>query len=443
MEKYQRLFTKTLQSRLNESVSKIILLAGPRQVGKTTGVNQILERRKPESKKFYAADNPVMSHETSTQHLIASFQTASSILKSNAPAKTKEWLVEIWKHGRNAATLWYQSHSISLDQALNSYPYVLVIDEIHVIKDWSSIVKGLWDEDRRNQLQMHVVILGSSPLLMQKGLTESLAGRFETIAVTHWSFDEMHTAFGFTLNEYIYFGGYPGPAQNRLICDYSRWISYMKNALIDPNIQKDVLAMARVEKPALLKQLFTLACSYSGQMVGFDKLKGQLNEAGNTTTLTHYLNLLEQAGLIAGLSKYSPHMIRQRAAPPKLNVLNTAFQSLESQLDFEQAQADHSFWGRLVESAIGAHLINTAPANLKIAYWRESPYEVDFVLHSSVKVCAVEVKSNKKINSHKGLSQFKARFQTAKTIIAGGSNDALEQAMRCPAAQWLDGEPFQ
>ncbi len=255
---------------------------------------------------------------------------------------------------------------------------LLILDEIQKIPQWSETVKRLWEEDTREGCPLQVMILGSSALLMQKGLTESLAGRFEIIPVTHWSFREMKEAFGWDWRRYIYYGGYPWAAE--LIEDENRWRNYILDALVETTISRDILLLQRVDKPALLRQLFELSCRYSGQILSYQKMIGQLQDAGNTTTLAHYLQLLHSAGLVTGLFKYSAKMHRQRSYSPKLLVLNTALMSVFSELTFQEALVEKSFWGRLVETAVGAHLVNSSLGkNMKVFYWKESKYEVDYV----------------------------------------------------------------
>jgi predicted AAA+ superfamily ATPase len=338
---------------------------------------------------------------------------------------TAEWLVNQWIRARSKARALPEGQQ-----------YILAIDEIQKIPRWSEVVKGLWDADRAEALGMHVILLGSSPWLMQKGLTESLAGRYEAIRMTHWSYSEMQSAFDFSLDEYFYFGGYPGSAS--LIRDEPRWREYVRGALIHPNIEKDILQMTRVDKPALLKTLFELGCAYSGQFISYTKLLGQLQDAGNTVTLAHYLDLLSQAGLLTGLSKFAIHKHRQRASSPKLNALNTALISAQGGYSFTEARNDRSYWGRLVESAVGAHLCNTAPDGCQVQYWRESPHEVDFVLSHGRKLTALEVKSGTSFAVPKGLEIFTRKFSTARSLIVGEGGIPLAEFLSRPAEGWLE-----
>lgn len=397
----------------------MIVVAGPRQIGKTTMVKQALSMH---ASTFVAADQAAPEAINPFSEQANEFMTQA--LPGSAP--TAEWLVLQWTKARAKARA----------QA-DGKCHVLAIDEIQKIPRWSELVKGMWDADRAENLSLHVILLGSSPWLMQKGLTESLAGRYEPIRMTHWSYSEMQAAFDFSLDEYIYFGGYPGCAD--LIRDESRWRQYVRSALIHPNIEKDILQMTRVDKPALLKTLFELGCgAYSGQIISYTKLQGQLQDAGNTVTLAHYLELLSQAGLLTGLSKYAGQKHRQRASSPKLNAHNTALMSALAGYSFSEAVKDRSYWGRMVESTVGAHLINTASDNCEIQYWRESPDEVDFVLTNGRQLVAIEVKSSAKYAPPKGLSVFTGKFKKARQLIIGEGGVSLPEFLSQPADDWLE-----
>ena len=313
--------------------------------------------------------------------------------------------------------------------------FVLVFDEIQKVHNWSETVKGLWDADRARDLPMHVVLLGSAPLAIQSGLSESLAGRFESIRVTHWSYPEVSTAFDLTLDQYVYFGGYPGAAG--LVADEERWRSYILQALIEPHLERDLLAMTRVDKPALLKQLFELGASYSGQILSYNKMLGQLQDAGNTTTLARYVDLLSTAGLLAGLPKHSGSMHRRRGSSPKLGVLNTALMSATSGYTFAEAKADRTFWGRLVESCVGAHLLNTASSNMGVSYWRDGPHEVDFVLRTGPRVRAVEVKSGDGRVNESSMLEFEHRYDAPASLVVGKGGIPLNEFLAAPADEWF------
>ena len=281
-----------------------------------------------------------------------------------------------------------------------------------------------------------MILLGSAPLLMQRGMNESLAGRYETIRLTHWSFAEMSAAFDFDLSSYVYFGGYPGAAP--LVREQDRWRAYVTDAIVEPNIERDILAMQRVDKPVLLKRLFELGAGYSGQILSYTRMLGQLQDAGNTTTLARYLDLLANAGLIVGLPNFAGAAHRRRASTPKLNVLNPALMSALSGYTFEEARADRSFWGRLVESTIGAHLFNSGGVpEVRLHYWRHRSREVDFVLARGPRLAGVEVKSGARRTSPSGLNSFGNRFGAA-TILAGEGGVPLSELLSVPAREWLD-----
>lgn len=417
---FERKQSNILRQRFRESPTFMIVIAGPRQVGKTTLVRQALA---DQPAKYVAADQPLPDATDPLASPFAETALATQIIPGAQP--TAEWLAQQWMQARARAKMLPREER-----------FVLAIDEIQKIPRWSEVVKGLWDADRAEDLDMHVVLLGSSPWLMQKGLTESLAGRYELIHMNHWSYPEMQDAFDFSLDEYLYFGGYPGSA--RLIREERRWREYVRGALIHPNIEKDILQMTRVDKPALLKNLFELGCAYSGQIVSYTKLLGQLQDAGNTVTLAHYLDLLSRAGLLAGLSKYAGQKHRQRASSPKLNALNTALIAAVTGYNFAEARADRSYWGRLVESAVGAHLYNTASDNCRVYYWRESPNEVDFVLTDGRRLAAIEVKSGATFAAPKGLGAFAEKFKQARQIVVGEGGIPLAELMSRPAEDWLE-----
>lgn len=415
---YHRPQVALLQQRLAETPRFMTVVTGPRQIGKSTMVRQALAAH---SSSFTAADQPLplVADPFTESTAVRAVQSSPSALPSI------EWLVQTWNHARTQ----------TLRLPSGQY-HVLAIDEIQKIPRWSEVVKGLWDADRANDLALHVVLLGSSPWLMQKGLSESLAGRYELLPMTHWAYSEMQQAFDLSLDEYVYFGGYPGSAA--LIHDEARWRQYVRNSLIRPNIELDILQMTRVDKPALLKTLFELGCgAYSGQIISYTKLQGQLQDAGNTVTLAHYLNLLSQAQLLTGLPKYAGRQHRQRASSPKLNIHNTALMSALGHHSFQEARQDRTHWGRLVESAVGAHLLNTLPEESSLHYWRESPYEVDFIVSMSGRLWAFEVKSGSASIKHTGMAAFKEKFSSAKGLIVGESGVPLTEFLSSPTSQWL------
>ena len=387
---------KVVLARLTEPRRFIQVLAGPRQVGKTTLVRQVLEQVS-EPFHYASADEPVIN--------------------------TTVWLSQQWELARMKAA----QHGAA----------VLVLDEIQKIPRWSTLVKQLWDEDTNRGNQVKVVLLGSAPLLLQSGLGESLAGRFELISLAHWSWPEMREAFGLTLEQYLYYGGYPGAAT--LLDDHLRWAAYIRDALIETTISRDILLMTRVDKPALLRRLFHLGCEYSGQILAYQKMTGQLQDAGNTTTLAHYLELLAGAGMLTGLPKFSGARIRQRASSPKLQVLNTALLAALSVHDLAAALLNRDDWGRVVESAIGAHLLNSSVGQgIEVSYWREGNLEVDFILQRGEQLVAIEVKSNRRRDALPGLAAFTKLYPRARTLLAGGQGISLQDFLEMPVSMLFD-----
>lgn len=374
MAKHSRPQLDMLIRRAEEPRRFIQVLMGPRQVGKTTIVRQLLEQ----------IDMPW------------------SYFSADGRSEQSE-LIQQWNTAR-----------IKYTQSPES-GFLLVIDEIQKIPDWSEMVKMLWDEDTQKGYSIKVVLLGSSRLMIQSGLSESLAGRFETHYVPHWSYSEMKHAFGWTAEQFAWFGGYPGAAP--LIEDEKRWKEYVQNALIEASVSKDILQLSRIEKPALMKRLFELGCNYSGQILSYTKILGQFTDAGNTTTLSNYLHLLDTAGLLGGLEKFSGDVIRQRSSSPKFQVHNTAFISALSHLHFEEFLQQPVLMGRVIESAVGAHLLNhSLTGKYNLYYWREGNHEMDFVLQKGQTVVAVEVKSGNK-HAARGSEAFLKRYPDARLIL--------------------------
>ncbi|NTW60622.1 MAG: ATP-binding protein [Nitrospirae bacterium] len=394
---YHRPMYHRLLKRLREPRRFIEVLAGPRQTGKTTMVRQVAdETRIPVH--YASADEPTL--------------------------QSRAWIEQQWEAGRLLAA------------GAAAGGAVLVLDEIQKVTGWSEVVKRLWDADTRKKAGLKVVLLGSAPLLIQRGLTESLAGRFETIPVSHWSYAEMREAFAWDLDSFIYFGGYPGAAD--LISDRQRWSRYIIDSLIETTISRDILLLTRVDKPALLRRLFQLGCSHSSQILSYQKMVGQLQDAGNTTTLAHYLELLAGAGMLTGLHKFAPQRVRERASSPKFQVLNTALISAQAPLTFDAARKDRESWGRLVESAVGAHLINSAAGTgVEVFYWRERNHEVDFVLRSGKTVAAIEVKSGSLKEGLPGMDAFERAFKPKRKLLVGEDGIPLEKFMLTPAEEWV------
>jgi predicted AAA+ superfamily ATPase len=396
---FTRAYGDVLRARLAEPRRVMHVVTGPRQVGKTTLVREVTSTLTARRRVHFAsADEPLL--------------------------RGHEWLGQQWEIARDAA------------RSAGRAGAVLVLDEIQKVPDWSEAVKRLWDEDTHASTRLHVVLLGSAPLLIQRGLSESLAGRFELIHVPHWTFAEMRDAFGVSIEQYAFYGGYPGAAP--LIDDPERWRRYILDSLIETTVSRDVLLLSRVEKPVLLRRLLDLGCRYSGQVLSYTKMLGQLHDAGNTTTLAHYLDLLSGSGLLTGLHKYAGEAVRSRASSPKLQVLNTALMSAQLGLSFEEARADHEHWGRLVESVVGAHLANAAAAGrCELFYWLDKNREVDFVIRRGKSLVAIEVKSGRVRGRPLGLAAFADVWKPKRTIVVGTDGVPLDEFLVLPVEHWL------
>lgn len=389
---YVRKQFSMLKERVLESRKFMQVLAGPRQVGKSTLVDQVLAQ-------------------VSIPHVI---EVADAV-----DPKDSDWIHRVWEAARTTMML------------RRIEEFLLVIDEVQKIDNWSEVVKKEWDADTRNRLNLKVVLLGSSRLLLKKGLTESLAGRYELIRMPHWSMREMRDAFGVTLDQYIYFGGYPGPAH--MINDERRWRKYIKDSLVAPAIEKDVILTSNIYKPALMKQLFELGCSYSAEILSLTKLMGQLQDAGNVTTLAGYLGILDQCALLTALQKYAKDDARKRGSIPKYQVYNNALLTAYKGRGFTADRTDTQIWGRWVESAVGTHLLSMADElDYDVYYWREpsrnkeeKDKEVDFIIVNDGEVTAIEVKSGRRgINS--GLPAFVEAFRPKRSFVVGTGGVSLE-----------------
>ena len=394
---FRRPILNVLLNRLREPSRFIQVLTGPRQAGKTTMATQAMK---------YSG-------------LPAHYATA------DVPGlRDRYWIEEQWDVARRLAG------------EQGGRRGLLILDEVQKIPDWSEVVKKLWDEEVSKGGGLHVCILGSAQLLTQHGLSESLAGRFETIHVPHWSFTEMSQAFGWNLDQYIFYGGYPGAAH--LVNDERRWAQYVLNSLIETTISRDVLLLTRVDKPALLRQLFLLGCEYSGQILSYQKMIGQLQDAGNTTTLAHYLELLAGAGMIAGLQKFSGAKVRQRGSMPKLLVLNTALMTATSGFTLQEAKRKREFWGRIVETAVGAHLWNSSlGTGIRLSYWRHRNQEADFVLWDKRNILGIEVKSGGRVHSRARLDAFCQAHPGSGGLVIGADGLPLASAFRLTSENLL------
>lgn len=391
---YERNGIKKIIDRLCEPRKFIQVVMGPRQVGKTTGVKQALKK----------CGKPYL------------FFTADAV-----PASNYSWISECWSVARQRL----KSENLS--------EIILVIDEIQKISNWSEIVKKEWDMDSFNEIPVKVVLLGSSRVMIAKGLSESLAGRFESIKMSHWNLQEMQDAFGFTTEEYIYYGGYPGAAD--LIHDAERWEEYIYSSIIESTINKDILMNTPINKPALLRQTFELSSSYSGEILSLTKMLGSLQDAGNTTTLSSYLSLLNDSGLVTGLQKYAVDMARKRASVPKIQVYNNSLKNVYSNKRIDDALSDSKLWGRIYESAIGAHIVtNALIGNYEVYYWREGNMEVDYLIKKKNELVAIEVKSNDEM-TNKGLEYVKEHFNCSNTLVVGPNGFPTETFLKMNPAE--------
>lgn len=394
---YTRPQNTLLARRIKERRRFIQVITGARQVGKTTLVRQVATASGIPI-RYANADEPTL--------------------------QSSEWIAQQWEAARLEAKESKRRGSL------------LVLDEIQKIPHWSESVKRLWDADSANEVPLKVVLLGSAPLLIQRGLTESLAGRFEIMHLPHWSYSEMREAFGWTLDQFIFYGSYPGAAS--LVKDPARWARYVKDSLIETTISRDVLLLTRVDKPALLRRIFELGCAYSGQILSYQKMLGQLQDAGNTTTLAHYLDLLAGAGMVVGLQKFAGGAARRRASSPKLQVLNTALLSAQSGFTLKIARQDTTFWGRIVESAVGAHLANAAAAGMcEVFYWRDRNREVDFVVRVGKTLTAIEVKSGRSQEHLPGMEAFASAFKPTRMLLVGGDGITVEDFLSKPVEHWV------
>lgn len=367
---YQRQVSRQIAARLLEPRHTIQVLQGPRQTGKTTAIKQALQSL-PFPFIYESLDSPYSG----------------------------EW--------RAVEDAWERARALHRE---TTGPVVLVLDEIQKLPRWTEVVKGLWDEDTWHSRDVRVALLGSSPILLGRGLRESMAGRYEKVLATHWTWPECRDAFGWTLDQYVYFGGYPGVAP--LIESEDRWRMYVTEVALESTIARDVLHMSRIDKPALMRRLAYLGAEYSGRELSYRKMLGQLDDVGNTTTIAHYLDLLEASGLVSGLQKWANQPVRRRASTPKLLVHNTGLMSAVRPLTFEEARADTAWWGRLVETCVGAHLLTQAKVTPRdgLHYWRERGDEVDFVLQTGRRILAIEVKSSPSGDARRGIEVFRRRF---------------------------------
>ena len=382
---YKRAEYQIIKNRLEEQRKFIQVVMGARQIGKSTVVKQVLK------------------------DISIPFQLFSA---DNVPATNSAWISNCWAAVR----------SLKENNGWNCV--ILVIDEIQKIANWSEVVKKEWDEDTFHDCNIKVLLLGSSRVLLEKGLSESLAGRFEEIRMSHWSYSEMRDCFGFSVDQYLYYGSYPGAAT--LVEEQDRFQQYIQSAIIEATINKDILMNTPISKPALLRQTFELGAAYSGNLLSLNKMLGSLQDAGNASTLAGYINLLEESGLLCGLQKYSIDTARRKASIPKLKVYNNALKMVYTPVTFEQALLDRKAWGHIFESGIGAYLVSQGFVHrFEVFYWRERNDEVDFVLRKKGSIIAIEVKSNAEKKTG-GLEKFRELFAPRAAFIVGDGGISVE-----------------
>lgn len=393
---FQRKQYSLILSRISETRNKMQVIVGPRQVGKSTMMDQVL------------AECPIP------------YTLAKA---DNVDENDIDWIKRTWESARGTMS------------AKHFSDYLLVIDEIQKIKHWSEAVKEEWDWDCSNHLPLKVILLGSSRLMLQSGLKESLAGRFELIRMGHWSYEEMKEAFDFSLEQYIFFGGYPGAAD--FVGDEARWKRYIKNSIIAPAIERDVILTTNIYKPILMKRLFNAGCTYSAQELSLTKMLGQLQDAGNVTTLANYLEVLNQCQLLCGLQKYAKEETRKYNSSPKFQVYNNALLTANQKRNYEAVRSDAILWGRWVESAVGAHLLSQAEEDdYQVFYWRKNNDEVDYVVSTDDGCVAIEVKSGRR-SKNAGMAEFAKAYNPQKTYIIGTGGIPLDVFLSTDLSGWL------
>ena len=392
---FTRSLVPLLKTELVEQQPIFQVLTGPRQVGKTTIAHQVMDKLAFPS-IYASADNPL--------------------------PPGPEWIETQWRRAE-----------IEADR--QNGPVLLVLDEVQKVIGWSESLKSNWDAAIRSSYDIRLLVLGSSALLIQAGLSESLSGRFFLHRCSHWTFKECVDAFGWDLPQWLYFGGYPGAAVFR--DNERKWKGYITDSLIETVLARDVLQLQKITKPTLLRHLFALAATFPAQILSYNKMLGQLQDVGNTTTLAHYLKLLETAFLASGLELFSRGSVRKRGSSPKLLLWNNALINALSSLSFDASFTDRSWWGRLVENAVGAHFLNTlSPVEFTMTYWREKNREVDFVISRGTKLWAIEVKSGRS-GKIPGLELFRIRYPEARSLVIGGNGIPLQEFFSTPAEMWL------
>lgn len=427
METFERPHVDRLVKQLTDDGAPplIVAVTGPRQSGKTTLVRQALRKLRGMGlrSRYIALDYPGSPPKPSLS--LADATSGADTTVAVPPLRDVEWLAGTWRRARR-------------DAYADSRRFVLVLDEIQHIRDWSAALKGLWDADRRTDCPLKIVILGSAPWHLLTGRGESLAGRFMSFPVRHWSLPEMAEAFDLTLDEYVFFGGYPGAIRHA--DNVRQWRHYMATSIVEPIFDRDILALTRVDKPSLMRQLVKMAPE-SGKILEYQTIAGRLRDVGSLTTLQHYLDLLSDAGIMTQLPNYSGSATQRAASNPKLLALNTGLMTALSGYSFDDARSDRTFWGQVVETAAGAHLHNTLETAMHLAYWRDGGDEVDFVLFQGPRVLGIEVKSGQRRGWPRGLRAFKERFPKARRLLVGGESGVpLNEFLAQPARYWLEAD---
>jgi hypothetical protein len=395
MNNFERSLVPLLVREFEKQQPVFQVLTGPRQVGKTTIAHQVMDKL-PFPFIYASADSPL--------------------------PPGAEWIETQWRRAE-----------VEADRSRG--PVLLVLDEVQKVRGWSESLKSVWDAARRSPRDIRLMVLGSSALLIREGLSESLAGRFFLHRCSHWTFQECVDAFGWDLPRWLYFGGYPGAAA--FSDDERKWKRYVTDSLIETVLARDVLQLQKITKPTLLRHLFALAATFPAQILSYNKMLGQLHDAGNTTTLAHYIRLLETAFLVSGLELFSRGSIRKRGSSPKLLLWNNALITALSNRSFDESNSDAIWWGRLVENAVGGHIVNNLyPVDYSITYWRHGENEVDFVIARGTELCAIEVKSGRS-GKVSGLEAFRARYPDARQIVVGGNGIPLHDFFSTPVEAWL------
>ena len=398
MKPFLRQGTRELLGRLSEPPRLPQILLGPRQVGKTTAIAQVIAALR--RKGFSAV-------------------SASADALASPPG---DWITEHWRKADAAAK--------------SGKPTILAFDELQKIPGWSEIVKREFDAGQRraSSKRPRIIISGSSALLVERGLTESLAGRFELIRFPHWNLNEEFAAFGVGWKDHISLGGYP--RLHDFLPDARRFFSYVRDSIIESVLSKDLLLLHPVDKPVLLRRLFEFSCRHPAEIVSLQKMLGQLTDKGNVTTLSHYLDLLAKAFLIAPLQKYSPEILRIRASSPKLIVLAPALVAAVQDKTPAEAMADPELYGRWAENAVGAHLLGSG---LEVFYWRERDLELDFIAKKGVKAVAFEVSISQRKSGGEALDRLARRCGASKAVLIGPAGVSLEEFLSSDPSAWFDG----